>query len=415
MSRIWIVARHEYATNVRRIGFLIFTFGVPLLGAALLTITSLFSGQVGGFVEDQFVGDANENQNIGVVDESGRLAPLLPGYTEQYELLGSREAGREALRGGSIDRLLVVPRDYLESGRVRVVSKGEQSGAVDVGLQSAGVYNFLVDHLLRDRAGPELRDRVADPFQPVEVSLDGGDTGGGFVGPFFSYILSLLLVVTIFISAGYLLQGVSKEKTSRIVEIIISSITPRQLLIGKIIGFGALGLTQVLIWFGSFFVLGLVATTVFGLSSNAPFASLLGRPEVFVLAVVYYVLGFLLYAVVIGSVGSLGTSMQESQQLSGVFSIVAAVPIFFAGIVLSNPNATLAKFFSYIPFTSPTMMLLRVPQGGVPVLDIVISIVGLVLTVLVVLWAGNRIFRLGLLMYDQRPSLKRVLKTLRQG
>ena len=182
MSRIWIVARHEYATNVRRIGFLIFTFGVPLLGAALLTITSLFSGQVGGFVEDQFVGDAGENQSIGVVDESGRLAPLLPGYTEQYELLGSREAGREALRGGSIDRLLVVPQDYLESGRVRVVSKGEQSGAVDVGLQSAGVYNFLVDHLLRDRASPELRDRVADPFQPVEVSLDGGDTGGGFRG-----------------------------------------------------------------------------------------------------------------------------------------------------------------------------------------------------------------------------------------
>jgi ABC-2 type transport system permease protein len=107
--------------------------------------------------------------------------------------------------------------------------------------------------------------------------------------------------------------------------------------------------------------------------------------------------------------------MQESQQLSGVFSIIAAVPIFFAGIVLSNPNATLAKFFSYIPFTSPTMMLLRIPQGGVPVLDIAISIAGLVVTVLVVLWAGNRIFRLGLLMYDQRPSLKRVLKTLRQG
>ena len=256
---------------------------------------------------------------------------------------------------------------------------------------------------------------MADPFQPVEVSLDGEDTGGGFVGSFFSYILSLLLVVTIFISAGYLLQGVSKEKTGRIVEIIISSITPRQLLVGKIIGFGALGLTQVLIWFGSFFVLGIVATAVFGLSAGSPFASLLGRPEVFVLAVVYYVLGFLLYAVIIGSVGSLGTSMQESQQLSGVFSIIAAVPIFFAGIVLSNPNATLAKFFSYIPFTSPTMMLLRIPQGGVPVLDIAISIAGLVITVLVVLWAGNRIFRLGLLMYDQRPSLKRVLKTLRQG
>lgn len=415
MDRVWIVARHEYATNVRRVGFLLFTFGVPLLGAALLIITSLFSGQVGGFVEDQFVGDAADNQRIGVVDESGRFTPLLPDYREQFEIYEGAQAGREALREESVDRLLVVPADYLESGQVRVVSRGEQSGPVDIGLETAGIYNFLVDHLLRDRANPELRERVADPFEPVEVSLDGEEPGGGFVASFFSYILGLLLIVTIFISAGYLLQGVSKEKTSRIVEIIISSITPRQLLVGKIVGFGALGLTQVLIWFGSLFILGLAATTVFGLSGDTPLDSLLGRPEVFVLAVVYYVLGFLLYAVIIGSVGSLGTSMQESQQLSGVFSIVAAVPIFFAGIVLSNPNATLAKFFSYVPFTSPTMMLLRIPQGGVPLLDIVISIAGLVLTVLVVLWAGNRIFRLGLLMYDQRPSLKRILKTLRQG
>lgn len=415
MDRVWIVARHEYATNVRRVGFLLFTFGVPLLGAALLIITSLFSGQVGGFVEDQFVGDAADNQRIGVVDESGRFTPLLPDYREQFEIYEGAQAGREALREESVDRLLVVPADYLESGQVRVVSRGEQSGPVDIGLETAGIYNFLVDHLLRDRANPELRERVADPFEPVEVSLDGEEPGGGFVASFFSYILGLLLIVTIFISAGYLLQGVSKEKTSRIVEIIISSITPRQLLVGKIVGFGALGLTQVLIWFGSLFILGLAATTVFGLSGDTPLDSLLGRPEVFVLAVVYYVLGFLLYAVIIGSVGSLGTSMQESQQLSGVFSIVAAVPIFFAGIVLSNPNATLAKFFSYVPFTSPTMMLLRIPQGGVPLLDIVISIAGLTLTVLVVLWAGNRIFRLGLLMYDQRPSLKRILKTLRQG
>lgn len=107
--------------------------------------------------------------------------------------------------------------------------------------------------------------------------------------------------------------------------------------------------------------------------------------------------------------------MQESQQLSGVFSIIAAVPIFFAGIVLSNPDATLVRFFSYVPLTAPTMMLLRVPQGGVPVPDIVISIAGLLVTAAAVLWAGDRIFRLGLLMYGQRPSLKQVLRTLRRG
>jgi ABC-2 type transport system permease protein len=413
MGKVWVVARHEYATNVRRVGFLIFTFGVPLIGLALMLITGLFSGQVGGFVEGQVVG-GDEEQRIGVVDESGRFAPLLPEYRDHFELFEGREAGREALRGGAIDRLLVIPGDYLESGRVRVVSPdGESAGPVDIGLESAGIYDFLVDHLLRDRVDPELRDRVADPFQPVAVSLDG-DAGGGFAASFFSYIMGILLVMTIFISAGYLLQGVSKEKTSRIVEVIISSITPRQLLIGKIVGFGALGLTQVLIWFGSFMVLGLVSAVAFSFSGETPITALLGRPEVFVLALVYYVLGFLVYAVIIGSVGALGTSMQESQQLSGVFSIIAAVPIFFAGVVLSNPDATLARVFSYVPLTAPTMMLLRIPQGGVPTVDIVISIAGLLVTGAVVLWAGDRVFRLGLLMYGQRPGLKRVLRTLRR-
>lgn len=415
MDKVWVVARHEYATNVRHIGFLIFTFGVPLIGLALMVITGLFSGQVGGFVEDQFVGGA-EDQKIGIVDESGRFTPLLPEYGDQFELFNGREAGRAALRGGSVDRLLVIPGDYLESGRVRVVSPdGESAGPVNIGLEPAGIYDFLVDHLLRDRVVPELRDRVADPFRPVEVSLDGGEAGGGFAASFFSYILGVLLVMTIFISAGYLLQGVSKEKTSRIVEIIISSITPRQLLLGKIIGFGALGLTQVMVWFGSFIVLGLVSAVAFSISGEAPITALLGRPEVFVFALVYYVLGFLVYAVIIGSVGALGTSMQESQQLSGVFSIIAAVPIFFAGVVLSNPDATIARVFSYVPLTAPTMMLLRIPQGGVPAVDLVISIAGLLVTAAVVLWAGDRVFRLGLLMYGQRPGLKRVLRTLWRG
>lgn len=414
MDKVWVVARHEYATNVRRLGFLIFTFGVPLIGLLLLLITTRFSGQVGGFVEDQFAGGA-EDQKIGVVDESGRFTPLMPEYRERFELFEAREAGREALRSGSADQLLVIPGDYLESGQVRVVNpEGGASGLVDIELESAGLYDFLVDHLLRDRASPELRERVASPFSPVQVSLDGG-TDDGFAASFFSFALSPLLVMTIFISAGYLLQGVSKEKTSRIVEIIISSVTPRQLLVGKIFGFGALGLTQVLIWFGSFLVLGIAATAAIGISGDTPLTALIGRPEVFVLALVYYVLGFLVYAVIIGSVGALGTSMQESQQLSGVFSIIAAAPIFFAGVVLANPDGTLARVLSYVPLTSPTTMLIRIPQGGVPILDIVVSVGGLVLTGAVLLWAGDRIFRLGLLMYGERPGLKRILQTLTRG
>jgi ABC-2 type transport system permease protein len=139
----------------------------------------------------------------------------------------------------------------------------------------------------------------------------------------------------------------------------------------------------------------------------------LTRPEVFILAIVYYVLGYLVYAVLMGAGGALGTNMQEAQQLAGIFSAMAAIPFMLAGFIMANPNATVARVLSWFPFTAPTMMLLRVPMGQVPLVDILGSIGMLVLTIPVVLWAGSKVFRMGLLMYGKRPGLKQIYQALR--
>jgi ABC-2 type transport system permease protein len=125
------------------------------------------------------------------------------------------------------------------------------------------------------------------------------------------------------------------------------------------------------------------------------------------------VLGFLVYAVLTGAVGALGTNMQESQQLAGIFSFCAAIPLMLAGFMFQNPNMPLARALSWFPLTAPTMMLLRVPMSRVPAVDIAGSILVTALAVPVILWAGAKVFRMGLLMYGKRPGVREVWRALR--
>jgi len=411
MGKIGVIARHEYLVNVRRLGFIIMTALVPLLGVLGLLIAAFFGGQAAAFFERHF---APEPKEIGVVDHLGVFTPILPAYQERYHLLADEETGRVAIEADEITTLLVIPGDYVESGRVMIFSKGSGFSAA-VMEDSASVRRFFVDHLLRDEVDPALRKRLADPIEPVLVSLEAeGRPGGGPLSTFLNimvpYFLGILLIMTIFVSSGYLLRGVAEEKTSRVIEIVLSSVTAQELLAGKVLGLGALGLTQVVVWLVSAFGLSRGAVSLLGVA-----LPLLARSEVFILGLVYYLLGFLVYAVLMGAVGALGTTMQESQQLAGIFSLMAAIPLMLGGFMFSNPNMPLLRALSWFPLTAPTMMLLRLPMAEVPVVDVVGSIVVLLISIPVLLWAGAKVFRMGLLMYGKRPSLAQVVRALREA
>lgn len=412
MHKVWIIARHEYMVNVRRTGFIITTALVPLLGIVGLLVMTFLGGQVPAFLERQF---SSVPKHIGVVDELGDFTPILPAYHARYTLFAEQETGRKAVETEEIAALLVIPQNYMKSGEVLIVSKGSALSAAAMENVSE-VRQFFVDHLLRgQQVQPALRERLADPIEPVLVSLgDEGEPEGGALSTLLSimvpYFLALMLIVTILLASGYLLRGVSEEKTTRVIELLLSSVSAQELLAGKVLGLGALGLTQVVVWMASVIILGSVASALNGWS-----IPLMSRPEVFALGLVYYLLGFLMYAVLMGSVGALGTTMQESQQMAGIFSLMAAIPIFFAGFVFTNPNMTLIRILSWFPLTAPTAMLLRIPMAEVPVVDIVGSIVMILIAIPVILWAGSKIFRLGLLMYGKRPTLAQVWRTLRQA
>ncbi len=413
-SKIWTIIRHEYVTNVRRPGFIIMTAIIPVL--ALIGL--LVGAYGGGLLKDMGQSLANffegTSKRIGVVDGTGLFTPLLPEYEGNFVLFGGEGEARKALEDGKVDAVLLIPSDYIEAGKVRVIVKGSSFEAVALE-DSKWFKGFLISHLLRGKVEPAVSRRAADPVavQPEVLGERGKVQGGGpwsilftFIIPYF---LAFMLVMTIFVSSGYLLQGIAEEKENRVMEIIVSSVSPLELLVGKVVGLGAVGLTQVLVWLLS--VLGFTSGAVLLLTLSA--FSL--PPSTLVLLVIYYVLGFAIYAFLMAGIGSLGTTMRESQQLAGIFSMFAAAPYMLSGFLMANPNLTIARILSFFPLTAPTMMLFRLPLAEVPWVDVVGSLVVLGLSLLGAIWLGEKLFRVGILIYGKRPSWKEIWLILRSS
>jgi len=411
MRKILEVARHEFIISLKRPSFIIATLVIPLLGLLGVLVAAYFGGQAGAFLERQFVGT---QKPVGYVDQVGLFTPPLPEYAALFIPYPNEEAAQKALFADEIETYLLIPADYVETGRVIGYSKGRGLTST-ISMSEERIPPFLVDHLLAGQVDEALRARVRDPMnlQPVSLSPEGEsseDTASFVANIAIPYAFSILLVISIFTSSGFLLQGVSEEKENRVIEILLSSLTPMELLAGKILGLGALGLAQILFWLGSAWALIGIAVTGLAL-----FGAINLELMTIVLAVVYFLLGYLLFATLMASAGSLGASAREGQQIAGIFSGLTAIPFMVSGFIWTNPNSLLVQILSYVPFTSPVMMLQRLGMTEVPLYQIAISLILLILGIVGTLWAGAKVFRMGLLMYGKRPSVSEILRALRQA
>ena len=273
------------------------------------------------------------------------------------------------------------------------------------------LYTLIRASLIKNQMDPQIAKRVLAPgmIRQVKVSKKGLEKPSSesfkemaeFFGPFSMF---LLLTMSIFFSSGYLLQGIAEEKQNRVIEVILSSVRPTQLLVGKIIGLGAAGLLQVAFYVGLLFY---PAITVFALF-HVSMTNLL-------LSVVYFLLGYLLFAGLMAGTGVLGNSPQESGQLSAFWTLASVIPMFLLAPISESPNSWLARGLSFFPLTAPVTMLLRVSAAEVPMLDVVISIVVLILGIVAAIMGAAKIFRAAALMYGKRPSLREIMRWLREA
>lgn len=408
MRKVLTIARHEYWVNVRRPDFIIFTSLVPLLGIIALVVSLFFGRQAGGAIVRMF--DSGSHVTA-VVDQSGGFSPILPRFEEEFVPYSNESEARTALDNEEVQRVVVVPDTYPQEGDVKVVTEGSRFS----GSGTSGLRSFFIAHLVKEIEDESLQTRLIDPYDArVEYVGEQRQASGGVAGEILSFMVpflfGILLAVTVFVSAGYLVRSVAEEKSSRVIEIVLSSVTPQQLLAGKVIGLGALGLTQILVWISS--AAGLSGGLVLLAGIMLP---LLMRVEVFGLALVYYILGFGLYAVLIAAIGTLGSSFQESQQITGIFIFVAAIPMMMTGVIMTNPDAMVVRVLSWFPLTAPTTMMLRLPLADVPWFDIAGSIALLFATIPLVVWLGAKVFRLGMLMYGKRPGVLEIVRLLKHA
>jgi ABC-2 type transport system permease protein len=412
MKAILLVAGQELIVNLRRPAYIIMTLLIPALGLVTLLVGSLFGGEVGTFFETQF---APRQKAMGYIDQSGLLVANLPEYADQFIPYPDEASARTALLAKEIGGYFVLPADYMQTGKIVVYGTGGGFSTF-VAADDSSIRSFLIDQLLAGKVDTTVQNRVRAPMDVQAVTLDekgevSNENPFSWIADFVvPYVFSILFVITLFTTSGFLLEGVSEEKEGRIIEVLLSSISPTQLLAGKILGLGAIGLLQVFVWFGSGAALLAAAVAIFTLTGviNLSLGTVL-------LGLVYFVLGYLLYATLMAVAGSMGTTQRESQQIGGIFSFAAAIPWMVIGFIFTNPNAPIAVVLSYIPLTAPVMMLIRLGFGQVPAGQIAISLTLLVAGIAFSLWAGAKIFRVGLLMYGKRPNLKDMARALKQA
>jgi ABC-2 type transport system permease protein len=417
-----MIAKYEFLKTVKRKEFILMTLGFPLFFILIILVPLLLAGT--SSPEDLNLGYIDKSNSFEFPDEitvrgSMIFTNEIPLTTNKQELDGTNneeypiikftqysdiESAKQDLGSGTLSGYLIIPEDYIKTGIVESYVMGKGTN-----IPHEELSELMVNNLLRDKVDEDTLQRVKDPitFKRFSVETTGEISEKGlselledFALP---YITGILLLISIFTSSGYLLQSVAEEKESRIIEILLSSVTPIEMLTGKIVGLGSVGLVQIAIWLSVGFA-GLIY--VLALSIN---------PFLLVLSLAYFVLGFLLFASMMAAVGAISGSMRESQQLIPIFTFPAIAPILFMQVLITEPEGTLSMFFSMFPLTSPVAMLIRMGVSDVPVYQIAVSLFILMVSVYFVIIASARLFRVGLLMYGKRPAISEIGRYIKTG
>jgi ABC-2 type transport system permease protein len=401
VDRVLLVAQREFIANIKRRSFLFTAFGLPLLIIAAQFAIGYFVGQ-----QSRTTGTLGQ---IGYVDlSSEHILHLAIGRPDEFQDYADQEAARAALVAGEIGAYFVVPADYLQKGIVHAYSMKD----IPRGIENQMSY-FLTDNLLAEWP-PQRATRLKEPANFIISTLDGKKEIQGdesiIAAVLLPIIFAVLLMMSIFTTSGFLLQGVVEEKENRLIEILITSITPLQMLWGKILGLGALGLLQIAVWIAAGGLLLSQGSSLWSALENVSIPT-----SLLIWAPVYLLLGYLLYGALLAGIGAAVTSMQEGQQISGIASVIAAIPMLLSVTFFNNANGPLPTALSMVPFTASVAMVMRLPFADVPPWQVGLSLLLLTFTTILIVWVAAQVFRVGLLMYGKRLGLKTLWTALRQG
>jgi len=412
LKKIFAVSKWEFIERVKTKTFIVSLILTPLI-LIIFTILPTFLAETG----------SRAIETIGLIDTSGVYLPLMREKLEKFRLpdgqpnyillnLSGKNTPIEDLIADADSKIL---EGRLE-GYIMIYHINEDSLMLEYRSKKSGsLYDIqrFEEAFNEIRFSLKLTERGIDPeivelisrninIRQIKIEEAGKETNVNFFATFFSSIVFLMLLMMMIIySGGMLIRSLVEEKSSRLIEILISSCTPYELIAGKILGLGALGITQIIIW-------ALVSLTLVS-SSLIP-------PQIFnnILPIlVYFLLGFIFYTSIFVGVGSIVTSEQEAQMITTYLSLILIFPVVFAITIFDNPNSSLINILMYIPLTLPSVMILRLNITPVNIWEILITITIMVLSIYITILLSAKIFRIGILSYGKRPSVKELLMWLK--
>lgn len=434
MNKIGLIIKREYLNRVSKKSFLLITFLTPFLFAALVFVPLRLSTIKGDQV-----------RTVAIIDATGQYAPLFED-TDNYHFIQSQqnlEEYRNAADKG-VFAILNITGDLLQSPDKATLYSEKQIPLELQSIINSTLTRYLENQKLESFNIPNIREIIQESKIDFNVTTikwgeDGSEkTSSAAIASMVGMVLTFIVFFFIMTYGAMVMQGVMEEKTNRIIEVMISSVRPFELMMGKIIGLGLVGLTQLFLW--GIITTGLIAISQFMLFHGSTEALSLGTTaintplgtgvptgpvaealqvfqtinftEIGICFLFYFVGGYILYAALFSAIGSAVDSQEDTQQFMTPMMLIMLFS-FYAGVYsMQNPDGPLAFWCSIIPFTSPIVMMIRLPFD-LPVWEILVSIVLLYVTAFAVIWFSAKIYRIGILMYGKKPSLKEIIKWVR--
>jgi ABC-2 type transport system permease protein len=438
LEKMWVVLRREYVERLKTKSFWISTLTVPVLMAAMTILPSLLLLKAKG------------DHRLVVVDETGVLAqPLIERLTrsankavETPEATSPTKAMRNAETPGQITfdataEAVAADPEAQRQGLEKMVLAGEidswlwldrkglEAGEFEYHAES--VSNFITQERLSDALSAEVRrlrlteagldpDKVSKLTESVDLktlrtTAEGAKEEAGFAAFFFVYFLFFLLYMMVLLYGQQVMNGVLEEKSTRSMEVLVSTVRPFELMLGKLFGVCLVGMTQLGIWLGA--VALLTAPGILPVLAAMPG----GLPQLSVAVIAHFficfVLGFMLYGSLYAAIGACFNNLQEAQQFASVAAMVVVVPVLLFFPISNDPNSTLAVGASLVPIFTPLLMLARIAVKMPPFWQIALGYALTTATTLAIVWLAGRIYRIGILMYGKKPTMKEIIRWVR--
>jgi ABC-2 type transport system permease protein len=416
MRNIWLVLKHDIAVTLRQKSFWLMTFLMP---AFLIGLNAFYaiqdSDRFGTSSQEEAASSSQPTETLalGLVDESGLLAKMPPDLPAGLLVPFADEAdARSALEAGKIEQYVYIPPDYIATGQITVYDKDFQImlGGANPGVAFGGTHEHLLDYLIAyNLAGNEqVAVALQDPtpgnlaayhaLNPPQGSGEG-QALAGVVSTVVPYIFYFLLLI----GSSYLMQSVVAEKQNRTAEVLLLSLPPRQMMLGKILAMTAIILIQLAVWVGGgSFILNRGAALLNLEAFTFP-------PGFVVWATLFLILGYLLYASLMAAAGAIANNPREAGQMTWLLILPLMPTLMFASMFVEDPNNPLVLVLSLFPFSAPSAMVTRLAVTTVPLWQVLISLVGVALTAYLFVSLSARFFQAGNLLSSTPFSWRRLL------